>query len=130
MGAAWKVCLFKTVGSAIRISILNPNVPSAYMELDLSVSDGALTFPDMDKIDFVNSTSNGGTSVDIIGTPDNINAALDGLTYTPGSSFSGADSLSLTAYQSSASTSTSFTERWRMVMMARCAATETTCELA
>lgn len=60
--------------------------------LSLSVSHGTLTLGSLTGL-IINAGSNGTASMTLTGTAKNINAALDGLTYTPTFGFSGDDSL-------------------------------------
>jgi hypothetical protein len=63
--------------------------------LTLSVNNGTLTLASLSGLSVV-SGANGSSSVTVSGTLSSLNAALNGLVYTPGSGFSGGASLSIT----------------------------------
>ena len=62
--------------------------------LTLSVSDGTLALDSTSGLTFT-AGSNGSSSMTVSGTLANLNAALNGLLYTPNSGYSGSDSLHL-----------------------------------
>jgi hypothetical protein len=71
--------------------------------LSLSVSHGTLTLQSTTGLSF-SAGSNGTASMTVVGTSKNLNAALNGLSYTPTTGYSGDDSLAIT-YQAAARTS-------------------------
>ncbi|HEV3299038.1 MAG TPA: S53 family peptidase [Planctomycetaceae bacterium] len=62
--------------------------------LTLSVSHGTLSLASLSGLS-VTSGANGTSSITVSGTLSSLNAAVSGLVYTPGSGFSGTDSLSI-----------------------------------
>ncbi|HXY34239.1 MAG TPA: S53 family peptidase [Planctomycetaceae bacterium] len=62
--------------------------------LTLSVGDGTLTLGSTSGLTVV-SGANGSSSITVSGTLSNLNTAVNGLVYTPGSGFTGSDSLSI-----------------------------------
>jgi len=71
---------------------------SDIMTVALSVSDGTLTLTDTTGLTFIGGTSNGEATLQIQGTPDAFNAALNvanSITYDPDPGFNGSDSLSI-----------------------------------
>jgi hypothetical protein len=60
--------------------------------LTLTATDGTLTLASTNGLSFT-AGSNGSPSLTVTGTLANLNAAVNGLTYTPGSGYSGSDSL-------------------------------------
>jgi hypothetical protein len=62
--------------------------------LTLSVNSGTLSLASLSGLN-VTSGANGSLSITVSGTLSSLNAAVNGLVYTPGSGFSGADSLSI-----------------------------------
>ena len=61
--------------------------------LTLSAIDGILTLPTTSGLTFDQNTTNGSSSIVVTGTLAELNAAVNGLTYTPGSNFVGTDTL-------------------------------------
>ena len=59
---------------------------------------GLLTLPDTTGLTFLFGSSNGSHSLTVLGTLVDINAALDGLIYSPLADYHGADTLSFTAH--------------------------------
>ena len=57
--------------------------------LTLSATDGILTLSTTSGLTFDQSTTNGSSSIVVTGTLAELNAAVNGLTYTPGSNFVG-----------------------------------------
>ncbi len=82
---------FTFTGGAI--SITDPESANGATEsVPLSVSDGILTLGSTNGLTFT-SGSNGSSAMTVSGTLANVNAALNGLVYTPNSGFTGSDSL-------------------------------------
>jgi hypothetical protein len=63
--------------------------------LTLSATDGILTLETTSGLTFDQNTTNGSSSIVVTGTLAELNAAVNGLTYTPGSNFVGTDTLKL-----------------------------------
>jgi hypothetical protein len=61
--------------------------------LTLSATDGILTLFTTSNLTFDQNTTNGSSSIVVTGTLAELNAAVNGLTYTPGSNFVGTDTL-------------------------------------
>jgi hypothetical protein len=76
------------------ITVSDSQAGSNSDSLTLSVSHGTLSLASLSGLSVV-SGANGSSSVTVSGTLSSLNAALNGLVYTPGSGFSGSDSLSL-----------------------------------
>ncbi|MEG4452993.1 DUF4347 domain-containing protein [Microcoleus sp. N9_A3] len=76
-------------GNSISVSDLD----SESVEVNLSVTSGTLT---LKSLTGVTGSGNGSNSLIYTGKQADINAALDGLTYTPNLNFSGTDTLTLT----------------------------------
>ena len=76
------------------ISISDTAVGSGSVQVALSVSNGTLTLASVTGLNFI-SGANGLSSITVTGSVANINAALNGLSYTPTSGYSGADTLQL-----------------------------------
>jgi hypothetical protein len=79
-------------GDAITVSDSGPGASSD--SLTLSVSHGALTLSTVSGLTFTTG-SNGSASFTVTGTIASLNAALNGLTYTPASNYAGSDSLAI-----------------------------------
>ena len=65
-------------------------------QVSLSVSNGTLTLSGTSGLSFSTGTGTGNSAMTFTGTLANINAALNGLTYTPTASYFGSDSLAIT----------------------------------
>ena len=65
-------------------------------QVSLSVSNGTLTLSGTSGLSFSTGTGTGNSTMTFTGTLANINAALNGLTYTPTASYFGSDSLAIT----------------------------------
>jgi hypothetical protein len=77
------------------ISVSDPNaVPAGIVQLMLSVSNGTLTLASTSGLTIM-AGANGTATITIRGTLADINAALDGLLYTPSAGFSGSDALTI-----------------------------------
>jgi hypothetical protein len=77
------------------ISVNDPNaVPAGMVQVMLSVSNGTLTLAGISGLTIM-SGDNGSATITIRGTLADINAALDGLIYTPNTGFSGSDTLTI-----------------------------------
>ncbi len=79
-----------TNGNQIAVSDINGAVDS----LALSVADGTLTLATGSGLTFT-SGANGSASFTVSGTLSNLNAALNGMTYQPNTSYAGSDSLAV-----------------------------------
>jgi fibronectin-binding autotransporter adhesin len=64
-------------------------------QITLAVTSGTLTLAGTNGLAFDNGTSNSSATITVTGTLTNINAALDGLVYTPFAGFTGSDDLTL-----------------------------------
>ncbi|WP_188618992.1 hypothetical protein, partial [Cysteiniphilum litorale] len=82
--------VFNTTNANV-ISIADDNSNST---VTLSVTNGILTLSQVTGLTF-NSGSNGTASMQITGTLTDINAALNGMSYQPTTSFTGADTLTV-----------------------------------
>src|SRR5580692_7954363 len=79
-------------GNAITLS--DSQIGSNSDSLTLSVSHGTLSLASLSGLS-VTSGANGTSSITVSGTLSSLNAAVNGLVYTPGAGFSGTDSLSI-----------------------------------
>ncbi|WP_349369674.1 DUF4347 domain-containing protein [Salinarimonas sp.] len=79
-------------GNAITVS----DAEATLMFVTLSVTNGQLTLATTAGLSFT-SGADGTASMNFTGSPAAINAALDGMTYTPNGNYSGADTLQITA---------------------------------
>ncbi|MGD0767221.1 MAG: hypothetical protein ABSB42_03260 [Tepidisphaeraceae bacterium] len=69
-------------------------------DVGLSVADGKLTLSTTSGLSFINGTGNGQSTVEFAGTAPAMNAALNGLVFTPTTNFTGSDPLTfITAHQ-------------------------------
>ncbi len=84
-----------TGATAISVFDLDVNPAINLVEVELTVSDGTLTLGSTTGIT-VTGGANGTDSVTIKGTFNNVNAALNGLVYTPDTNYNGPDQLSVT----------------------------------
>jgi hypothetical protein len=80
-------------GNALSVSDLNPS-RADIVQVMLSVSNGTLTLASTSGLTIM-AGDNGTATITIRGTLADINAALDGLAYTPGAGFSGTDTLTI-----------------------------------
>jgi hypothetical protein len=85
--------VFSTANSNA-FALADSNDPS--LMVTLSVANGTLTLPATGGLTFLDGSANGQADLTIEGSPTNLNAALNGLTYTPNTHFSGDDALSIT----------------------------------
>lgn len=87
-----------TLSGATKLAVSDPNVPAATgtLEVDLDVDHGALTLDGIAGLTFSAGDGTSDAAMTLRGAPDAINAALDGLTYTPAANHAGADTLTLT----------------------------------
>jgi VCBS repeat-containing protein len=77
--------------------LLNDNdVESGDIRMLLTVNNGTLTLPDVTGLTFLNSTTNGSATLEFSGNLANLQIALDGLTFTPTSGFTGDATLNFT----------------------------------
>lgn len=81
-------------GNALTLSDVDAG--SAAVELTLSVQHGSLTLGQTAGITFVSGTGTNDAQMVIRGTQAALNAAINGLTYTPASTYRGTDTLSMT----------------------------------
>jgi hypothetical protein len=77
------------------ISFTDSFAGSTPERLTLAATDGILTLATTSGLTFSNGSSNGSTSITVIGTLTELNAAVNGLTYTPKTGFVGTDSLKI-----------------------------------
>ncbi|HEY2769051.1 MAG TPA: Ig-like domain-containing protein [Solirubrobacteraceae bacterium] len=77
------------------ISTTDPDAGSSPVKVTLSVSGGTLSLSGTSGLSF-SSGGDGSGAMTFTGTLTDVNAALDGLKYTPGTNFQGADALSMT----------------------------------
>jgi hypothetical protein len=69
-------------------------------DVGLSVADGKLTLSTTSGLSFINGTGNGQSTVEFAGAAPAMNAALNGLVFTPTTNFTGSDPLTfITAHQ-------------------------------
>jgi hypothetical protein len=92
-GAAMPLTFSSSGGNAISVS--DPNaIPAGIVQVMLSVSNGTLTLANTSGLTIV-AGDNGTATITIRGTLADINAALDGLVYTPNPDFTGTDTLTI-----------------------------------
>ncbi|MGV6818004.1 MAG: tandem-95 repeat protein [Thiotrichales bacterium] len=89
--------VFSTVNGNL-VSVQSDNPASTPMDVTLSVSHGALTLSQTTGLTFVTGDGTADASMRITGTLANINAALDGLSYTPTANYNGAESLQISSW--------------------------------
>ncbi len=80
------------------ITIAYPTINNAPLTVSLSVAQGTLSLGEVGGLTFAQGTGTGDTAETFTGTVADINAALDGLTYTPTGGYYGGDTLSIRAY--------------------------------
>ncbi|HTU26808.1 MAG TPA: hypothetical protein VMF30_15475 [Pirellulales bacterium] len=78
------------------ISITDPNVGRQMVEVTLAVANGTLNLSSTAGLTFTGETENGDATLTFSGDVSDISAALAGLSYTPTSTYSGNDTLSVT----------------------------------
>ena len=83
-------------GNGNAISISDPDAGSGAMKETLSVSHGTLSLNGTSGLTFTTGDGTNDASMVFTGTISDINAALDGMSYTPASNYNGPDSLSIT----------------------------------
>ncbi len=83
-------------GNGNAISIGDFDAGSGSMQVTLSVSNGALTLSQLTGLTFTAGTGTANSTMTFTGTIANINAALNGMSYTPTSNFNGSDSVQIT----------------------------------
>jgi hypothetical protein len=81
------------------ISLTDAAASGSSDSLTLSVQEGTLTLGSTTGLTF-GTGSNGSSSITVTGTLTNLNAAVQGLVYTPNTGFYGSDSLQITVYDS------------------------------
>jgi hypothetical protein len=77
--------------------------------VSLSITNGTLTLGSVGGLVFDSGTSNGTSSITVTGTLTNLNAALNGLVYTPNPNYMGSDSLQIVVNDSADNKSASAT---------------------
>ena len=85
---------FSTAGGN-GISISDPDASGGAEQVTLTVSDGNLSLAGTSGLSFSTGTGTGNATMTFTGTLANINAALNGLTYTPTSAYVGTDHLQI-----------------------------------
>jgi hypothetical protein len=80
-------------GNAVRVDDLDADNNS--VEVTLTVTHGTLTLADSTGLTFTNGDGTADATLTFIGTVSNVNAALDGLRYTPDHDFHGATNMTL-----------------------------------
>jgi hypothetical protein len=80
-------------GNALSVGDPNPR-PGGFVQVMLSVTNGTLTLASTSGLTIM-AGGNGTATITIRGTLADINAALDGLVYTPGLGFTGSDALTI-----------------------------------
>lgn len=84
-----------TSGTTTEVSVTDTvDATDSRMRVTLSVNDGVLTLSQTTGLDFVEGANGSGSFV-IDGTESDINAALDGMTFTPDANFNGGVSFSM-----------------------------------
>lgn len=81
-----------------RIAVADPDVDPATgtLEVDLTVGHGRVTLDGVAGLTFTTGDGTGDTELVVSGSPDALNAALDGATYRPDADYAGADTLTIT----------------------------------
>jgi Tol biopolymer transport system component len=87
---------FSSAGGT-QITDLDSDGGTGTEQISLSVGDGTLTLASTSGLTFLTGTGTSDTVVTIDGTLADLNAALNGLVYTPQPGFSGSDTLQMTA---------------------------------
>jgi VCBS repeat-containing protein len=85
-----------STGNSNAISISDPDAGSGAMKETLGVSHGTLSLNGTSGLSFTTGDGTNDASMVFTGTISDINAALDGMSYTPASNYNGPDSLSIT----------------------------------
>ncbi|HGG59695.1 MAG TPA: BspA family leucine-rich repeat surface protein, partial [Gammaproteobacteria bacterium] len=83
-------------GNAVKVQSDNP--ASTPMDVTLSVSHGVLTLSQTTGLTFISGDGAADASLRIIGARSDINAALDGMTYTPNANYNGSDALQISSW--------------------------------
>ncbi|HEX5127768.1 MAG TPA: DUF4347 domain-containing protein, partial [Rhodocyclaceae bacterium] len=84
-----------SIGNGNAISITDVDAGSGSLQVTLSVSHGALTLSGTTGLSFTTGDGNADVGMVFTGTLADINAALDGLSYTPASNYNGIDTLDI-----------------------------------
>jgi hypothetical protein len=84
-----------STGTGNAISIGDVDAAGNVVRVSLSVSNGTLTLGNLTGLVFVSGDGIADASMTVAGTVDDINAALEGLTYDPTLNFNGGDSLTI-----------------------------------
>src|SRR5450432_4537108 len=79
-----------------QISISDPDAGSSPVQVSLSVGNGTLSLATTSGLSFNSGWAYGYSSMQFSGSIDDINNALNGMTYTPNSGYSGGDDLQIT----------------------------------
>jgi hypothetical protein len=82
-------------GNGNQISIADTDAGSSSVRVTISVTNGALTLSGLTGLSFSVGDGTSDSTMTFTGTVANINTALNGLSYTPGSNFSGLDTLTI-----------------------------------
>ncbi|HWT91709.1 MAG TPA: tandem-95 repeat protein [Solirubrobacteraceae bacterium] len=86
-----------TFTGATKLAVTDDNVDDATgeLEVDLDVDHGTLTLDGTTGLTFSTGDGTNDTAMTFKGSPANINAALDGLVYTPDANYGGSDTLTI-----------------------------------
>jgi hypothetical protein len=84
-------------GNSNQISVADPDAGSNSIQLILTVTNGTLTLSGTSGLSFTVGDGTADTTMTFTGTLANINAALNGMTFTPTLGFSGSASLTITS---------------------------------
>lgn len=95
IGSSSQIVFSSAGGDPIIISDVDAN--GAVEQLTLAVSDGTLHLNEAAGLSFIAGASSGVASMTVTGTLEAINAAIDGLTFTPSSPYASAASLEVSA---------------------------------
>jgi sugar lactone lactonase YvrE len=85
-----------STGNGNAISVSDSDVGGADLKVTLSVNDGTLTLSQTTGLTFSTGDGTADTTMTFTGTQANINAALEGMSFTPDADFNGAVTLTLT----------------------------------
>ncbi|HYO09542.1 MAG TPA: tandem-95 repeat protein, partial [Tepidisphaeraceae bacterium] len=90
--------LIFSAGNGNRISIGDVDANGNSVRVTLSASNGSLTLASTSGLTFTTGDGSGDGTMTFTGTVADINAALDGLTYSPNANFNGAASVQITTH--------------------------------
>ena len=82
-------------GNSNLVSVSDVDAGAGSVQVALSVSHGTLTLASLSGLSFTTGDGTADAALTFSGTLGNLNSALDGLVYTPGSNYNGADALSI-----------------------------------